>query len=90
MSDRFASLRNKLDETQTWPAIYMFKFIIPADNEKLAHLQSLFNTQESLVVTRTSSKGNFVSVTAKELMLSTDKVIERYAAAAEIEGIISL
>lgn len=90
MSDRFASLRQKLDETQTWPAIYMFKFIVPADNEKIAHLQSLFNTQESEVVTRASSKGNFISLTAKELMLSTDKVIERYEQAAKIDGVISL
>jgi uncharacterized protein len=90
MSDRFNSLRQKLEETQSWPAIYMFKFIVPADNEKLAHLQSLFNTQECEVVTRSSSKGNFVSLTAKELMISAEKVVERYEQAAKIEGIISL
>ena len=39
---------------------------------------------------RTSKKGNYVSVTAKEMMMSADKVIERYKDAAKIEGIISL
>ncbi|MCH8553580.1 MAG: DUF493 domain-containing protein [Schleiferiaceae bacterium] len=68
----------------------MFKFIVPADNEKLAKLQSLFNTSESEVVTRQSRNGNFISLTAKELMMNADNVISRYEEANTIEGVISL
>jgi putative lipoic acid-binding regulatory protein len=88
--DRFQSLRQKLTDLQTWPTVYMFKFIVPADNEKLAKLESLFNTSESEVVIRTSRNGNYISLTAKELMMNPDKVVERYERAAEIEGVISL
>jgi endo-alpha-1,4-polygalactosaminidase (GH114 family) len=88
--DPFDSLYQKLQELQTWPTVYMFKFIVPADNEKLARLESLFNTSESEVVIRTSRNGNFISLTAKELMMSPEKVIEKYRKASEVEGVISL
>lgn len=90
MEGPFESLRKKLDEFESWPRVYMFKFIVPADNEKLAKLQSLFNTSESEVVTRQSRNGNFISLTAKELMMNADNVISRYEEANTIEGVISL
>jgi putative lipoic acid-binding regulatory protein len=86
---KWQTLKEKL-ETQSWPRIYMFKFIVPADNKRIAQVENLFNTREAEVTMRTSSKGNFVSITAKELMLSADAVIERYRSAEGIEGLISL
>jgi hypothetical protein len=89
MNDKWEQLKENL-ETQEWPRIYMFKFIVPASNERIAQVQNLFNTREAEVTLRTSAKGNFVSITAKEMMLSADSVIERYKSAAGIEGLISL
>jgi len=86
---KWQSLLEKL-ETQEWPRIYMFKFIVPAQNQIIAQVEGLFNTKESVVTMRTSSKGNFVSITAKELMLSAENVILRYKQAEGIEGLISL
>ncbi|MCT4623740.1 MAG: DUF493 domain-containing protein [Schleiferiaceae bacterium] len=88
--EKFEALRLKLEEGFEWPSVYLFKFIVPADNQKIAEVESLFNSKEAEVNLRTSKKGNFVSVSAKELMLSPEKVIERYKDAAKIEGIISL
>ncbi len=93
MSDRkekYEKLKSQLEEGFAWPGVYMFKFIIPADNKKLAQVENLFNTEESSVRIRQSSKGNYVSITAKELMLGPEQVIERYLEAEKIEGLIAL
>lgn len=85
---KIAEFRKKLEETTEWPSVYMFKFIIPSDNDKLAEIESLFNTKESSVVVRESSRGTYLSITAKEMMLNADSVVERYIAASKVEGLI--
>ena len=89
MEDKWASLREKL-EAEQWPQVFMFKFIVPAENERIAMVEHLFNTTEAEVTMRQSKNGNFVSISAKEMMLSADSVLERYKKAAEIEGLIAL
>ncbi len=88
--DVYKSLLEKLTTEVSWPSVYLFKFIIPADNEKLAVLESKFNSKEAQVTVRNSSKGNFLSVSAKEMMINPQSVIDRYRSVEDIEGIISL
>ncbi|MGK0406834.1 MAG: putative lipoic acid-binding regulatory protein [Roseivirga sp.] len=88
--EKYEKLRVQLSQSSTWPSLYMFKFIVPADNGKIAQVEQLFNTEEAQIQLRQSRKGNFVSVTAKEVMISPEKVIERYIEAEGIEGLISL
>lgn len=83
-------IRKALDQLHEWPGVYMFKFIVPADNEKIAQLQALFNSNTAQIVTRPSSKGNFIALTAREVMVSAEQVLEKYQEAASIEGIIAL
>ena len=85
-----SAFKNLLEENYSWPCLYMFKFICPAKNENIAHLESLFNSESSEVIIRQSSKGNFVSVTAKEIMLSPEKVLNRYKEVEQIPGLLSL
>lgn len=85
----YDSLKKKLEEQFTWPQVYMFKFIIPADNKKLAMVESLFGN-EAILVNRQSKNNKFISITAKEMMLSPTEIIAIYKKAEKIEGIISL
>ncbi|MCB9334894.1 MAG: DUF493 family protein [Flavobacteriales bacterium] len=85
----FINLERQLNDHHDWPNVYMFKFIIPADNHKLAQVEALFGP-EAIVTTRQSSSNKFISITAKEMMISADKVIDTYKKATKIEGIISL
>ncbi|QTN39248.1 DUF493 family protein [Cryomorphaceae bacterium] len=85
----YQSLREKLNEQTEWPTVYMFKFIIPADNQKMAQVNELFD-ESAQITTRASKKGNYLSISAKEVMVSAEAIIARYEKAAEIEGIISL
>ena len=86
----YSNLKIKLDEFQRWPSVYMFKFIVPGDLQKVAELESLFNTKTSKVSSRASSTGKFISVTAKEVMVSSEAVIAKYREAEHIEGLMSL
>jgi len=87
--DFFKSLQQKLNEQCEWPHVYMYKFIIPADNHKLALVEALFGA-EAEITTRQSSSNKFISITAKEMVFSSDEVIAVYKKATEIEGIMSL
>jgi hypothetical protein len=87
--DKYKELRKKLDEAGDWPRVYFFKFIIPSDNKKLAQVEALFGNEADVKI-KQSHKGNYVSVSAKELMLSSEGVIERYEKAGKIEGLMAL
>lgn len=85
----YQSLKEKLIATTNWPSVYMFKFIIPADNRKLARLERIFDG-DNKIIKRESREGNYVSLTIREVMTSADEVIKKYKKAAKIDGIISL
>ncbi len=78
--------QNLLDEQTDWPAEYLFKFIAP--QSELAELKAIFGRYP--VAVRASRKGNYVSVTARMEIHSSDEVIAVYKAAAGVEGVISL
>ncbi len=81
--DRFQAL---LDEQIDFPSEYLFKFIVPSSN--LDELKHVFGHHP--VKVRESRKGNYVSVTARMEVHSSDEVIAVYNAAAEVEDVISL
>lgn len=83
--DPYESLHQQLKK-QRWPRLYMFKFIVL--REKAEIVKSLFGPAK--ITTKTSKNGKYVSVTGKEIMMDSDKVIERYKEAAKIDGIVSL
>jgi hypothetical protein len=85
----YSALKVKLEANTIWPRVYFFKFIVPSENKRLAQVEALFG-DEAQVSLKQSSKGNFVSVSAKELMLSSEGIIERYRKAAKIEGLMAL
>lgn len=88
MEGMFYKLKVQLEQL-VWPDVYLFKFIVPNDSEKLARITALFN-DSSDVVMHPSRNGNYISVSAKELMLDVDSIIQKYEQAAQIKGVISL
>lgn len=88
-SKDFQELKKKLNEAGDWPRVYFFKFIIPADNKKLAKVEALFGP-EAQVHIKQSTNGNYLSISAKELMLNAESIVNRYEKAIEIEGLMAL
>ena len=87
--DQLNRLRQRLNEIHRWPSIYMFKFILPNDEERVTRLKVIFG-ESAEFKSRLSANGNYISVTVREMMLEADQIFERYTLAAKIEGIISL
>lgn len=88
MSNPYDKLKIQL-ELQEWPNVYLFKFIVPNSSEKIAQATALFDDSSELNL-RESSKGTYMSVSAKELMMDVDSIIEKYNRASEIEGLVAL
>jgi len=81
--DRFQAL---LDDQNDWPGEYLFKFIVPRSG--LDEITALFGDSQFSV--RASRRGNYVSVSARIVVASSDEVVAIYLAAGEVEGVISL
>lgn len=84
--ESFKAFKEKLDNEHSWPATYMFKFVVP--NTKTHELKTIF-AKESFQ-TKDSKTGKYVSFTMKKLMNSSDEVIEIYMRVREVEGLIAL
>ncbi|MGE0566697.1 MAG: DUF493 family protein [Bacteroidia bacterium] len=83
------NFKKKLEETTIFPAVYMFKFIVEADNRKIALVESLFHEQAE-IHTKESENGKYISITSKQVVMSSDEVIQVYQEAAKIKGIMFL
>ncbi|HET6991524.1 MAG TPA: DUF493 family protein [Bacteroidia bacterium] len=84
----FDELRKKL-EKDSWPSVYMFKFIVPSDNHKIALIEGIFEDDAEINM-QASTNGKYTGLTIRQVMLSAEAVIEVYRQASVIEGIISL
>ena len=88
MSDPYLNLKEQLD-LQEWPNVYLFKFIIPNNPETIAKTSALFDDAVELKL-QPSKTGKYVSVSAKEMMLDVDSIIDRYNKSSSIEGLMAL
>ena len=86
--DPYEKLRVQLEQ-MNWPDVYFFKFIVPNESELVARVSALFDDGTDLRLQQ-SKNGKYVSVGAKEMMISAESVIERYREASNINGLIAL
>ena len=87
--EQIEKLREQLKKEKDWPTIYMFKFIIPADNRKIALVSSKFS-DEAIITQKESTSGKYISITIKEVMLDADSIINKYKEMEGIEGLMAL
>lgn len=86
----YARLKEELGNTATWPSEYLYKFIVPSDNHKIAQVESAFNQMGAVIKTTQSKNGNFTSISVNVTMESPQHVIDKYIEVSAVEGIISL
>lgn len=84
----YTELLAKLNQ-EPWPNVYMFKFIVPSDNHKIAMIEGFFEDDAEIIL-QPSSNGKYTSVTIRQVMLNADAIIDVYKQAGAVEGIISL
>ena len=86
----YKNLKKKLKKDTSFPAKYLFKFIVPAAEDKIKQVEDLFDFTGA-VITKTSSKtGKYVSISVLVVMKKVDDIIIKYMEAEKVEGIISL
>lgn len=89
--DFYEGLQKQLNEFTEWPSVYLFKFIVPTDEEKIAQILGFFkDIPNAKAKTKTSSKGQYTSVSIEALMESAEAVIEKYKKVSVVEGLLSL
>ncbi len=85
--DRFLT---QLKAASHWPSLYIFKFVLPTNTEKIHQLTLLFADLKPEMSSKVSSNKKYTSITFKATLDSAETVIEYYKKTEEIEGIIAL
>jgi putative lipoic acid-binding regulatory protein len=93
MSDKddfYSKLKIQLDDTTDFPADYLYKFIVPASENQVMEVESIFNNTGAVINTKNSKTGKYVSVSIILKLNSSDEIIAYYRKVEKIKGIISL
>lgn len=79
-------LKQLLDDQYTWPAVYLFKFIVR--KEFVSALREVFPSEN--ITYNSSSKGNFISLTISIVAQSSDEILSYYTRASSVPTLIAL
>lgn len=86
----YERLKVELDNSNTWPAEYLYKFIMPSVNDNVERVEKAFDNMGAVIKTTKSKTGKFTSVSVDVTMNSADEIISKYKEVSTIEGIVSL
>ena len=78
MSDKddfYSKLKIQLDDTTDFPADYLYKFIVPASENQVTEVESIFNNTGAVIKTKNSKTGKYVSVSIILKLNSSDEII---------------
>ncbi|MCO5143025.1 MAG: DUF493 domain-containing protein [Oligoflexia bacterium] len=76
-----------LNSHYNWPCLYPYKFIVPSNLGK--NLEALFDKAERVEI-KPSKEGKYFSYTILYPVASGTEVLEGYARAKEIKGLVAL
>jgi len=83
-------LKVELDMSNTWPAIYLYKFIVPTEKENIIRVEEAFDCMGAVIKTTKSKTGKFTSISVDVMMKDSQEIIDKYIEVSTIKGIISL
>ncbi len=80
------NFKELLDNQYTWPADYLFKFIVTKENKE--ELLSTLGGHKA--IEKPSSKGKYIGVSLRIMVQSAKEVMAIYEKAAKVKTVISL
>ena len=86
----YRKLKIQLEDTSTWPSIYLYKFIVPTSEDKINMIQNIFDNTGAVIESKQSKKGTYTSISITVNLTNADAVIEKYKEVGKVEGVISL
>jgi hypothetical protein len=90
-SDEFyRKLKTQLEETSTWPSVYLYKFIVPSKGDGILTINKIFDNTGAVIESKQSKKGTYTSLTITVNLENADAVIQKYREVGKVKGVISL
>ena len=86
----YAKLKTRLEETSTWPSMYLYKFIVTTASTGIKEIESIFDDTNAVIIKKNSKNAKYTSLSISLEMKNPDAVIEKYIAVGEVKGVISL
>lgn len=83
-------LKVELDMSTTWPALYLYKFIVPSVDENIIRVEEAFDCMGAVIKTTKSKTGKYTSISVDVTMKDSQEIIDKYIELSTIKGIISL
>jgi nitrate reductase NapAB chaperone NapD len=86
----YERLKVELDNSNSWPAEYLFKFIVPTSDENIKKVEEAFNCMGAVIKTTKSRTGKFTSISIDLEVKDSQEIIDKYQEVSTIKGIVSL
>lgn len=88
--DFYERLKVELDNSNTWPAEYLYKFIVPTVDNNVERVENAFNCMGAIIKTTKSKTGKFTSISVDVTVKNAQEIIDKYQEVGTIKGIVSL
>ena len=88
--DLYLRFEEQLLESQDWPGMYMYKFIVKDGTDEIDQLKKILDNYDGNISFKSSSTNKFISVTFEHKVSSPSDVIKVYREVSVIDDIISL
>ena len=86
----YERLKVELDNSNSWPAEYLFKFIVPTSEHNIQKVEDAFDCMGAVIKTTKSKTGKYTSISVDLLVKDSQEIIDKYQEVSTIEGIVSL
>lgn len=87
----YDKLKVQLEETSSWPSVYLYKFIVLTNKSKIIQIHDIFDNMGAVINTKESKNGKYTSVSVNVKMSDPEAVIAKYKRVGkEVDGVISL
>jgi hypothetical protein len=86
----YERLKVELDNSNTWPDIYLFKFIVPNIDDNVLRVEDAFNCMGAVIKTTKSRTGKYTSISIDVTVKDAQEIIDKYKEVSTIKGIVSL
>ncbi len=83
-------LQVELDNSNSWPAEYLFKFIVPSIENNVEFVENAFNCMGAVIKTTKSKTGKYTSISVDVTVANSEEIIQKYKEVSVIKGIVSL
>lgn len=86
----YKRLKAQLADDTSWPADYLYKFIVPTDDAKIKQIEEIFDNTGAVIQSKQSKNGTYTSLSVTVNLEGPEAVIEKYKQVGAVEGVISL